>query len=118
MTIEQCYRAMDADYEGVIRRFGNEARVRRFLSKLPDDPNFDLLNQSLEQGDFETAFRAVHSLKGVCLNLGLSALAVSSSALSEALRGGTPTPDWPQLHEQVAADYSRAVEAITALAPA
>ena len=37
--------------------------------------------------DAKTAFRAVHTLKGVALNLGLTALAGVCSEMTEALRG-------------------------------
>ena len=40
-----------------------------------------------------TAFRAVHTLKGVALNLGLGSLAHASSQMTEALRGQDPMPE-------------------------
>ncbi|MDO4271142.1 MAG: Hpt domain-containing protein [Eubacteriales bacterium] len=118
MTTEACYRAMGADYSEVIRRFATEERVRRFLVKVPDDPNYRTLAGALEAQDFETAFRAAHSLKGVCLNLGLGRLAESSAALTEALRSGAPSPDYAALFERLRQDYERTIESIGALDPA
>ena len=63
--------------------------VRRFALKFLQDDSFPNLKKALEEKDAPTAFRAAHTLKGVCQNLGFDALYVPSSALSEALRGGS-----------------------------
>lgn len=44
------------------------------------------LTNAMNTGDTTTAFRAVHTLKGVALNLGLGSLAHASSQMTEALR--------------------------------
>lgn len=76
-----------ADVEGTISRFaGNEAIYLKFLLKFKNDPNFDDLKKSLEQGDFEEAFKAAHTLKGVSVNLGLTSLYEAASAMTELLR--------------------------------
>ena len=46
------------------------------------------LKTAVNNNDWEKAFLAVHTLKGMALNLGLSALASASSNLTEELRGG------------------------------
>ena len=65
MTIEECYTNMGADYGDVLRRLGNEDRVKRFLGKIPEDTSFSLLCEAYEKGDGREAFRAAHSLKGI-----------------------------------------------------
>ena len=40
------------------------------------------------KGDAETAFRAAHTLKGLCLNLGFESLYKVDAALTEELRAG------------------------------
>ena len=45
------------------------------------------LKEALEARDAERAFRAAHTLKGVCLNLGFDRLYETSAALTEDLRG-------------------------------
>ena len=42
----------------------------------------------MEAGDKDVAFRAAHTLKGVCQNLGLERLFVPSNEATEALRVG------------------------------
>ena len=70
--------------------------------------------KALEEKDAPTAFRAAHTLKGVCQNLGFDALYVPSSALTEALRGGS-LDGADELFPPVEKEYQRVVEALKAL---
>lgn len=116
MDLKTCYQQMRGDYEAVMGRLRQEDRVRRFLLLFPKDENYQLLGEGLERKDWEQAFRAAHSLKGVALNLGLSELAQSSSELTELLRAGAPTEDPGPLYQRVREDYERTVGAIGTLA--
>lgn len=116
MTVQECYKAMNADYEGVLRRLANEDRVKRFLLKFPNDESYKALNNAMEAKDCEAAFRASHTLKGICLNLAITALGDSSSVLTEALRGGQWNEDAEALFEKVREDYNRTIMAIKVLA--
>ena len=69
MTVKECYEQMGSDYEGVLGRLGSEAIVKRFALKFLQDPSFAQLKESLAKNDGEEAFRAAHTLKGICLNL-------------------------------------------------
>ncbi len=40
----------------------------------------------MENGDTETAFRAAHTLKGICMNLGFDRLYEASYDITEVLR--------------------------------
>ena len=86
MTLEQVYAAIGGDYKGVTERLPSADFVRRFALKFLQDDSFRNLKKALEEKDAPTAFRAAHTLKGVCQNLGFDALYVPSSALTEALR--------------------------------
>lgn len=86
MTVKECYELIGADYEGVIGRLRTEERVKKFLFKVLDDKSYTLLLDSIEDGNVEEAFRAAHTMKGVCQNLSLTPLYESASALSETLR--------------------------------
>lgn len=81
MTIQECYKEMGGDFEGVQKRFGGAAMVKKFAIKFLSDSSF----QDLE--DAEKAFCAAHTLKGICLNLGFDAFYEVSAALTEKLRG-------------------------------
>ena len=111
MTLQECYAALEGDYEGVLGRLTSERMVQKFVLKFLNDGSYDLLVRSMEAEDWQEAFRAAHTIKGVCQNLDFTRLYRSSSALSEALRSGF-TPEAPALAEQVREDYVRTVSAI------
>ena len=54
MTVKDCYEAIGADYQEVLRRLANEERVKRFLLKFPGDDSFSGLVKAVEEGDYET----------------------------------------------------------------
>ncbi len=89
MTVRECYAAIGGNYEEAFNRLRSDDRLIKFLNKLPDDPTFGMLEGALDTGDAELAFRAAHTLKGVGLNLSLTDLYESASALTESLRGKT-----------------------------
>lgn len=114
MTLKECYEQMGASYEEVIGRLRSERIVQKFVLKFLDDPSYGLLNESMEAKNYEEAFRAAHTIKGVCQNLGFTRLGESSSALTESLRGGW-TPEAEGLLERTRQDYQTTVTAIRAL---
>ena len=79
MTTKECYEKIGSNYESVLSRFGNEALVKRFALKFLKDPSYAELKEALEAHDAERAFRAAHTLKGVCLNLGFDRLYETSA---------------------------------------
>lgn len=111
MTLQECYEAMGSDYTGVLGRLRSERLIQKFVLKFLDDPSYALLCQSMADGDAETAFRASHTIKGVCQNLGFTKLGQSSHDLTEALRSGGG-PEAEALLEQVKADYAETADAI------
>ena len=107
MTLQECYAALEGDYAGVTSRLPTERMVQKFVLKFLNDGSYDLLLRSMEA----EAFRAAHTIKGVCQNLDFTRLYQSSSELSEALRNGF-TPEAPALVERVKADYRQTTDAI------
>ena len=92
MTLRECYEAMGADYDGVMGRLRSERMVQKFALKFLADPSYELLTSSMAAENYEEAFRAAHTIKGVCQNLGFTALA-----------------------KEVAADYERTAAALKEL---
>ena len=116
MTIEECYRRLGGDYAQVLLRLPSANLVKKFIAKFLDDCSFAELCRSMELGDRETAFRASHSLKGVCANLGLEQLRFSASDLTELLRlqaDAIPAGAW-ELLDRVRDDYQLTVDSIRA----
>ena len=112
MNLRECYSAMGADYDDILRRLVSEERIIRFLRMLARDQSFVTLKNALAAEHYEEAFRASHSLKGICMNMGLTRLMESSSALTENLRSGQAGKDTAALFEALEQDYHTAIEAI------
>jgi HPt (histidine-containing phosphotransfer) domain-containing protein len=113
MSLASCYTALGGDYEGVVARLRSEKLVQKFVLKFPNDGSYALLCASLEKRDQEEAFRAAHTLKGVCQNLNFTRLYQSSSRLTDLLRGGWDE-EALELMKQVTEDYNVTVDAICA----
>ncbi|MCI8782377.1 MAG: Hpt domain-containing protein [Dorea sp.] len=117
MTVRECYEAMGADYEDVLGRLRKDERIQKFVLKLLNDKSYELLMNSMEAGDMTEAFRAAHTLKGVCQNLSITALYHSSAELADRLRDGQEYgEDVAPLLERVKKDYTLAMDCIRQLA--
>ena len=114
MNLKTCYEALGGDYESVLGRLRTERMITKFALKFLDDASWQTLTAAIAQKNGEEAFRAAHTMKGICQNLSFDRLYRSSSALAECLRGG-----WDDaavaLTEQVKADYQATTEAIRQL---
>lgn len=86
MKLDEFIRCVVGGYGEAKARFQNDERIVRFLNMFPGDDSMQNLTNAMNTGDTTTAFRAVHTLKGVVLNLGLGSLARASSQMTEALR--------------------------------
>ena len=111
MTVKECYEQMGADYEGVLGRLRSEGLIKKFAKKFLDDGSFQRLKDNLAQGNGEEAFRAAHTLKGVCQNLGFDNLYQVSFNITEKLRGGE-TDGCEELFAKVEEQYKKTTDAI------
>ena len=110
MTIREFYTLVGGSYDDMSERFPSDALILRFLTMLPQDGSMELLARPMDAADAKTAFRAAHTLKGVALNLGLTALAGVCSEMTEALRGTAPA-----LFEAVQREYDKVTGALAQL---
>ena len=86
--LKQKLKENGADVEGTLHRFmNNDALFLKFILKFKDDKNFAALRDALDQKNYEEAFKAAHTLKGVSANLGLNPIYDRASAITEILRG-------------------------------
>ena len=111
MTVRECYEQMGADFDNVLDRLVNEQMVQRFALKFLNDTSYQTLEETLKEKNVEQAFRAAHTLKGVCLNLGFDNLFTVSSELTERLRAGE-LDGTEELFEKVKEQYEITVKAI------
>ena len=114
MTLRDCYDRLGGDYDEVISRLRSERLVQKFVIKFLDDGSYDTLVRAVAEKNREEAFRAAHTIKGMCQNLSFTKLGRSADELTEALRN-----EWndgaPALLEAVSEDYRRVSAAIEEL---
>ena len=114
MDIEECYEQLGGNYADVSTRLPSRGLIEKFIGKFLEDKSFDTLCQQFECGNREEAFRAVHTLKGICANLSFSRLLDSTVRLTEELRPNTSaiSDKAIALFEDVRRDYEITVDAI------
>ena len=113
MTLQECYAALGGDYDEALGYLRSEKLVNKYVLRFLEDKSYDLLCASMEEKNYEEAFRAAHTIKGVCSNLAFTMLGRSSSELSDALRYGY-TPGADALAERMKEDYRQTAAAIRA----
>lgn len=75
--------------ETALKRFmNNVSLMERLLKKFLDDKSYAALTAALDAGETEEAFKAAHTLKGVCGNLSFDNLFSIVSEQTEVLRAG------------------------------
>ena len=97
MTLARFYESLGGSLPAVLARIPSEAMVRKFARMYAGDTSCDELVRAVEAKDWQTAFRAAHTLKGVALNLDFGNLYRAATALSEALLGGAALSDFSLL---------------------
>ena len=116
MTIEQCYASLGGSYAEVSMRLPSPRLVEKFIGKFLSDDSFGELCARMASGSRREAFRAAHTLKGVCANLGFDALLGVVEPLTELLR--PEVSEIPAgadaLLKDVCREYDRTVAAIHA----
>lgn len=107
----QKLRENNIDTDLVIKKrfLGREEMYYRFLERLREDKNFDILKEKLALNDVGGAFRAGHTLKGVLESLGLSPMIPNMIEIVEILRQGS-TQGVDELMEQAQLEYDRIQE--------
>ncbi|MGN0164849.1 MAG: Hpt domain-containing protein [Lachnospiraceae bacterium] len=119
MQLQKCYEEFSGDYENVKSRLLKDSLIQRLVINFLDDANYKRLSDSMENKDYGEAFKAAHSLKGVCLNLSFDILGQSTGLLTEALRRWDKEPvdeeKCQMLWQQISNDYNVVINAINIL---
>lgn len=114
MDIQECYEKMGGNYADVSKRLPSLGLIEKFIGRFMEDKSFETLCSQLASGNREEAFRAAHTLKGICANLGFSRLLESVTRLTDELR---PETDYvsdmaAELLKNVRRDYEVTVDTI------
>ncbi len=85
--IEQL-KSAGVDYSGALHRFLNkEDMYAMFLKKYNSDTSVGSIRDGVSNADYEAAFKAAHTLKGLAGNLGINSVQNIASEITEQLRG-------------------------------
>ncbi|HJJ28330.1 MAG TPA: Hpt domain-containing protein [Methanocorpusculum sp.] len=113
MNVKELYTAIHGDYEGVLSRMMKDERIEKYLGKFLESPDYDKMHEALAAQNYPDAFRFVHNLKGISLNMGFTELAKVSSDLCETMRPGVaPKVDITDMLAAVDAEYAFTVAEI------
>lgn len=85
-VIETLYQMAGGDYAGVIGRLRTNERVAKFVTMFADDASYPNLVSNMAAENWDEAFRAAHTLKGVSRDMGFIDLSEYASEITEALR--------------------------------
>lgn len=81
------------DYDGgVARLMGNTEMYEKFLQMFVNDDSFEQLDKAMNAKDYEAAFSAAHTLKGVVGNLSMQRLYEELVPFVDMLRNGADIP--------------------------
>ena len=113
--LKEIYDAAGGDMEKPLSRFGkNEEMLKHFILLFAKDSSFNELQAALADCDTKNAFRAAHTLKGICANLGFEGLYEKASKITELLRHGEADKA-KILFPEMAQTYINVIEKITRL---
>lgn len=112
MTIEEFYEEIGESYEQIFERFGSKERVQKYALMFAKDDTFSGLVNTMENKDYETAFRMVHTLKGVSANLCFNSLYNASVILTDILRAKKYTDEIDEPYKKVKEEYQKIMSAL------
>ena len=118
MTIEEVYAEIGGDYAAMLKRVGLPAMVSRFACMFLTDTSCQVFFEAWESGDDEAIFKAAHTVKGMCGNLGFTSMQELASEICEAYRPGQEQlraeTDTSALMDEFRAAHAKATEVISA----
>ena len=110
MTVQEIYNSIKGNYSQVINRMITDERIEKYLGMFLKDDNMLSAGECIADGRYEEAFRRIHNLKGVCLNLSFDWLAESVVILCEELRGCRYTDNIEAYYEAALERYNYVTE--------
>lgn len=114
MTVREFYEETGGDYDEVLARLKTDERIIKFAKMFAEDKSYQVLVRSLETENMDGAFRAAHTIKGMCQNMAFRRLFVSANEITERLRAGE-FDGAKEMIGKVTEDYNLVVEGIRRL---
>lgn len=114
MNVKEFYDFVGANYKDVLTRLNNEALIGKIIKKFDEDPSFTQLEEALKKGDVDLAFRAAHTLKGICLNLGFDQMSKDAVDITEILRAGK-LDGTKEIFDRLKVSYQKTIEKLKEL---
>ena len=116
MTLKEFYGKVGGDYEDVCERLGGPEVIGPIVKMLLTDRHYENCRQALIAKDLDSAFCAVHALKGICMNLDIRNLMEDAAELTEVLREGQREPDRaPAAFSALQSTYRDVIDALKEL---
>ncbi len=114
MDIKEVYEEMGGDYDDIFSRLKNVSLITKIVKKFNDDTSLKDLEDGLKEKNVDKAFRAAHTLKGICLNLSFKQMTDDAIAITEILRKGS-FEGTEELLEKIKDEYNKTVSSIQKL---
>lgn len=114
MNIQECYEAIGGSYEEAKGRLQMDALIEKFARMFISDESYSQLVDAMEKKDVDAAFRAAHTMKGVCQNLSFTELGKVSSDVTEFLRSAN-MEDAGKLMPELVSSYKKTISALKEL---
>ena len=111
MTIRELYQTIGSDFDDVLARIPNEKLIGRLVKKFLQEGSMTLLTESMKAGEKKEALTAVHTMKGLALNLGFTVLGRACTVMNEALKEGR-AEDPQEMYQEVLKAYDQVVSLI------
>ena len=116
MTIQELYQEIGGDYEKAVQIMKSDRLINKYIKKLKDSQVGEMISAAGDSMDSEKLFESAHAMKGVCANLGLTALAEAANEITEEFRpGNARSLSDEAVREKLAAirqNYQKTVEMI------
>jgi HPt (histidine-containing phosphotransfer) domain-containing protein len=105
--------AAGIDYDGGVERLmGNAEMYENFLQMFVKDDSFAELEKAMEEKDYDKAFAAAHTLKGVAGNLSMTKLYNDLVVFVDYLRNSADIPSAVKHFPELTTLYNDTVNAI------
>lgn len=89
MTLQELYSEIGGDYDQAVRVLRMDKLIDKHIRKLTKNGAAERLLEAGKSMEPTELFEAAHAVKGICANLGLTALSEAASEIAEEYRPGS-----------------------------